>query len=173
MARINITTDESSNSNTDLTIDQFKAAMGRLPTGVSIISTNIGEQLYGFTASSFTSLSLDPMLVLFCLSKKVSSAAAFSLSTKFAISVLAEDQEAISHHFAKPHIDKFLYQPYKLTERTECPVILGAITWIECNKVSEYDGGDHIIFTGEVIAIHINNSKNPLIYFSKDYRKLQ
>lgn len=151
----------------------YKEALGKLPTGISIITTKFNDQLFGFTASSFTSLSLNPPLILFCLSKKAGSINAFRQNEKFAISILAENQLAISKHFSSVKQDKFTHIAYQLGIYSNSPLIIDAVCWIECDKVQEYEGGDHIIFVGEVKSTCINNNLNPLIYFARNYRQLE
>lgn len=152
--------------------EQFKASMGKLPTGVTVISTVLSNELFGFTANSFTSVSLKPPLVSFCLNKAAGSLEAFRKSSNFAVSVLAENQSVLAKHFSTGQSDKFHNQDYQLGSVSNCPLINGAICWIECEKVSEYNGGDHIIFIGKVIKVKINNNLKPLIYFARGYRNL-
>ncbi len=87
--------------------ERFKQALSTLPTGVTIITTLYNNKLFGFTADSFTSVSLLPPLVSFCLDKQAFSMSAFTSSKYFAVSILAEDQEDISRHFSKFNTDKF------------------------------------------------------------------
>lgn len=151
----------------------YKEALGKLPTGISIITTHYKDQLFGFTASSLTSLSLSPPLILFCLSKNAGSFEAFKRNDKFAISILAENQADISKHFASVKFEKFANISYQIGAYSNSPLIRGAICWIECDQIQEYEGGDHIIFIGEVKETKINNQLNPLLYFSKNYRKFE
>ena len=156
-----------------VTANQFKDAMCRFPVGVTVITTAYDNALFGFTASSFTSVSLKPPLILFCLNKDSFSINGFEKSDKFAISILAENQMDISKHFAKPQTNKFAKIAYALGSHTDCPLIEGAICHIECLKHDSYNVGDHIIFIGEVINTAIKNKLNPLLYFHKSYTKLQ
>jgi flavin reductase (DIM6/NTAB) family NADH-FMN oxidoreductase RutF len=151
---------------------EFKDAMGKFPTGVAIITTRFNETLYGFTANSFTSVSLTPPLVSFCYSKSAAGINAFKNYDKFAVSILSENQAALSRHFAQPMIDKFSNIKYKIGELTQCPLIAGAACWIECAKIHEYDGGDHIIFIGEAKSATIHQGFKPLIYFARNYWQL-
>lgn len=152
-----------------VTRSRFKEAMSRFPAGVTVITTNQDNRLFGFTASSFTSVSLKPPLILFCLNKNSFSINGFEKSNKLAVSILAENQYEISEHFAQSHPDKFAEIAYELGSKTCCPLIKGAICHIECLKYASYDGGDHIIFVGEVINTTIRNDLKPLIYFHKSY----
>ncbi|AAU03623.1 flavin reductase family protein [Rickettsia typhi] len=151
---------------------QFKDAMSRFPQGVTIITANCNNKLFGFTASSFTSVSLKPSLILFCMNKNSCSINSFKKSDKFAVSILAENQIDISKHFAKSQPNKFTKIDYKLGHKTDCPLINGATCHIECNKYASYNAGDHIIFIGEVINTAIKNNVKPLLYFHKSYTRL-
>ncbi|HJD55324.1 MAG TPA: flavin reductase family protein [Rickettsia endosymbiont of Pyrocoelia pectoralis] len=156
-----------------VTKSKFKEAMSCFPQGVTVIATDQDNKLFGFTASSFTSVSLKPPLILFCLNKDSFSINGFKKSDKFAVSILAENQAEISEHFAHSHPDKFAGIAYEIGSKTSCPLIKGAICHIECLKYASYDGSDHIIFVGEVINTTIKNDLKPLIYFHKSYTKLQ
>lgn len=153
--------------------NEFKAAVGKYPTGVTIVSTNYQNALYGFTANSFTSVSLNPPLVLFCLDKKARSFLAFYNSDSFGISILAYNQSDISRHFSSSKKDKFIGIDYVLGDICNVPLINGAVCWLECTTYSKIECGDHFIFAGEVNTARINNSKGPLIYFAKSYKELQ
>lgn len=153
--------------------EEFKKTMSTFATGVTIISTIVGQELFGLTANSFTSVSLSPPLISFCLDNKSFSLKGFKLSKKFAISILAENQILLSQHFAKLHYDKFANIPYFLGEYSNCPLIEGAVSYIECDKINEHEAGDHIIFIGQVKSTIIQNNLKPLLYFSRSYRELK
>lgn len=114
---------------------QFKKALSTLPTGVTIITTLYNNKLYGFTANSFTSVSLLPPLVLFCLGKQSFSMSAFVGSEYFAVSILAENQEDISRHFSKFNTDKFAGISYDLGRITRCPLIEGAVCHLSATSL--------------------------------------
>ena len=151
----------------------FKTALSKMPTGVTVISTSYDEELFGFTSNSFASVSLQPSLISFCLEKSARSITAFSSTTHFTVSILNEYQKDISKHFAAHIEDKFQAFPYQLSKYSQCPFIEGALCWLECKKVTQYEGGDHLIFIGEVIDTIINKEQNPLIYFEKEYRSIK
>jgi 3-hydroxy-9,10-secoandrosta-1,3,5(10)-triene-9,17-dione monooxygenase reductase component len=150
-------------------IEEFKAAVGKFPTGVAVVSTKFQDQLCGFTSNTFTSVSLEPSLVSFCLDKKAGSIGAFLRSDHFGISILSADQVDISKHFASKIIDKFDGINYKIASATGVPLINEAVCTIECIKYQQIECGDHYIFIGEVKKTSIDNTKAPLIYFAKSY----
>ena len=152
-----------------VTESKFKCAMSRFPQGVTIITTNYNNDLFGFAASSFTPVSLKPPLILFCLNKNSFSINSFQNSDKFAVSILTKNQIDISKHFAKSQPNKFTKIDYELGNKTDCPLINGATCHIECSKYASYDAGDHVIFIGEVINTTIKNDLKPLLYFRKSY----
>ncbi|WP_341763599.1 flavin reductase family protein [Candidatus Tisiphia endosymbiont of Beris chalybata] len=145
-------------------IEQFKRALGNFPSGITIITTSYDNKLFGLTVSSFTSVSLFPPLILFCINKQAPSIKAFTNSKYFAVSILADNQAALSRHFAHHHFDKFASILYNLGVSSKCPLIDGAVCHIECNKFNQYSAGDHIIVIGEVINTAVNNELKPLIY---------
>lgn len=154
-------------------MQEFKTAVGKFPTGVTVITTSMQDKFFGFTANTFTSVSLSPPLISFCLDKKAGSFKAFQQTHKFAISILAGDQEGISAHFASSHLDKFLDIEYKIGQLSNSPLISGAVCWLECSKYDQFECGDHYIFIGEVTYTQVNNSNSPLLYFAKSYQEIK
>jgi flavin reductase (DIM6/NTAB) family NADH-FMN oxidoreductase RutF len=152
---------------------EFKRSLSKLAAGVSVIATTAQNKLFGFTASSLTSVSLEPPLISFCLDNNAASLSAFNSSKIFSVSILAEQQEKISKHFASHLEDKFAQFDYHLGTFSNCPLIEGAITWLECEKIQEFAVGDHVIFIGEVKTARVNNDLNPLVYYARNYRRLE
>ncbi len=151
---------------------QFRDAMGAYTTGVTIItSTNSSDEPVGFTANSFSSVSLDPPLVLFSLDKQAQCLPAFLASSSFAVNVLHEDQRALSDHFARSTGDKWAEVPYE-TWVTGCPILANSIASFECEYRYNYDGGDHVIFVGEVLRMERRDLDRPLLYFQGSYRTI-
>lgn len=153
--------------------EEFKEAVGKFPTGVAVISTAHDDKLWGFTANSFVSVSLNPPLISFCRKKESGSFEAFNASSHFTINILASDQAEISKHFAQSMQDKFKDIDYEISNLTGSPLIKGAVCFIECTKYKQFECGDHVIFVGEVIKTKINQDKNSLIYFSKSYKEIK
>ena len=128
----------------------FRAALSSFATGVTIVTTqDKAGQAVGMTASSFNSLSLDPPLILWSVTKTTGSAGAFVDCTHFCINVLGADQATLSDHFARSGADKFA----KVATEDGlggCRKISGAIAHFECRRWAIYDGGDHWIVVGQV-----------------------
>jgi len=151
----------------------FKAACGRYATGVSIVTAaGEGGKKEGLTVNSFTSLSLDPPLVLFCLDKNAGSFEPFVKTERFAVNVLGEEQAAISTHFAKPGIaEKFAGVPHRV-DADGLPLLDGVLARIVCAVEVHYDGGDHVILVGRVERIDLGEEQGrPLVYFRGGYGK--
>jgi flavin reductase (DIM6/NTAB) family NADH-FMN oxidoreductase RutF len=157
-----------------VTGDLFRQALGHWGTGVTIVATSGNEgKPYGLTVSSFTSVSLDPPLILVCLDNRISGLQAFKDAGKFSVSVLAEGQADLSTLFAK----KDSARPAELYSfgKTGVPFIRGSLVAIECTTQAMYPGGDHQILLGEVEAVEFGAARDgtgPLLYFRGKYAKL-
>ena len=153
--------------------DQYRKVAGCFTTGVTIVTTqNADGQSYGLTVSAFTSVSLDPLLVLVCLSRHLSGLEAFEQSNRFAVNLLAADQEDLSNHFATPGTDR-TQGPY-VSGQTGIPVLEGVLARLECTVTDWHTGGDHTIMMGEVqSAAIVNGEKEPLLYHGGRYRELK
>jgi flavin reductase (DIM6/NTAB) family NADH-FMN oxidoreductase RutF len=154
--------------------DEFKKSMSRFAAGVTVITYNDGEKYGAVTVSSFTSLSLDPPLVLFNLIKGTSSHDRITQSNNFIVHILAKGQEEISNSFASSKIDKDAYiRNLGFTIENNLPVLADALSVLVCEKEIIYDGGDHSIIIGKVLSANTDESKSPLLYFNKGYHTIQ
>jgi flavin reductase (DIM6/NTAB) family NADH-FMN oxidoreductase RutF len=149
-------------------IEDFKRAAGSFVTGVTVVTVRDDEgKLRGFTANSFTSVSLDPPLVLVCLHRGAPSLRAFRAGRGFTINVLSADQEWISRHFARTTADKFAAIPYQLGV-TGSPNIQGCLAHIDCTLETSYDGDDHEILIGRVRSV-ASGEGSPLMFHRSRY----
>jgi flavin reductase (DIM6/NTAB) family NADH-FMN oxidoreductase RutF len=153
--------------------EEFKTAVGKFPTGVTVISTSLDNRLWGFTANSFTSVSLDPKLVSFCLNKEAGCFDIFKEAPYFAISILSSKQADLSRHFASRLDKKYDSIDYMIGEFSKAPLLTDSVAFIECKKYNQFECGDHYIFIGEVGKTSIDNSKSPLLYFAKSYLEIK
>lgn len=155
------------------TIDskQFRKALGSFTTGVTVVTTRgvEGEDV-GLTANSFNSVSLDPPMVLWSLDRKSSIAAAFMAAEHFAVHILASDQEQVSNQFAKRGVDRFAGLAVE-RGHGEVPLLAGCSARFECRTSYRHDGGDHIIFVGEVVAFD-SFGRAPLVFHGGNYGML-
>ena len=147
---------------------QLRNALGRFPTGVSVITTSAPNgKLEGLTANSFAALSLDPPLVLWSLNRKSTSLASFVGSGHFAINVLAAAQSDLSHRFATPRPNKFEGVAFG-HGLGGSPLLDGVLARFECRIESTVEGGDHLLFLGRVHKIAYGAGE-PLIFSSGRY----
>ena len=155
-----------------MTVDprSFRKALGCFATGVTVVTTvNPDDNTpIGVTVSAFSSLSLEPPLVLFCLGNKTSSLDSFKRSGRFVINILAESQRDLSIRFASRVEDKWAGIVAE-TGLGGVPVLGGCIANLECALVNTVDGGDHVIFIGQVENIHYQEGGAPLLYFRGAY----
>ena len=148
-------------------IDQalYRQVMGHFPTGVVVIAS---PGPVGTAIGSFSSLSLDPPLVLFSITKTSSSWPKMRESGVFCVSVLAEDQEHVSRAFAQSGADKFAGLGYKPMS-SGSPRIDDSVAWIDCDITDVYDGGDHDIVVGRIREMAIEREVKPLLFFRGGY----
>lgn len=147
----------------------LRNALGNFATGVTIVTTCHEGRNVGLTANSFNSVSLDPPLVLWSLAKKSSNIEAFTNVDAFAVHILGADQEALSNQFATPGIDKFDGVEFK-TGNADVPLLLHCAARFECRTAYRYDGGDHVIFVGEVLDLE-QSEKEPLLFHRGKYAR--
>jgi flavin reductase (DIM6/NTAB) family NADH-FMN oxidoreductase RutF len=151
--------------------EQFKAALGRWATGVTVITTRARSgAAAGLTASSFSSLSLDPPLVLFCRGDGSAGREAFENAEGFAVHILSQEQRDAALRFAKPAGDKFEGLSTREGLRG-IPLLPGSLVCLECRTAQVFRAGDHQIFVGQVEQIHMGVGE-PLIYHLGQYRNL-
>lgn len=143
---------------------EFRAALGMFATGVTIVTARTPEGAFvGLTASSFNSVSIDPPLVLWSLSRAAASMSAFSTGSHYAINILAADQQALAQRFATRGVDRFA--DVEFTEGVGgAPLLTGAAATFECFNRSRYREGDHVIFVGEVERCAHRAGASPLLY---------
>jgi flavin reductase (DIM6/NTAB) family NADH-FMN oxidoreductase RutF len=152
---------------------EFRAALGVFPTGVAVVTARAPDgSLLGTTVSSFNSVSLAPPLVLFSLARSVLSFAAWEAARAWGISVLDETQDGLSTRFAHARGGKWVgFEP--MAGATGLPLIPGALAFFECERFAQYDGGDHAIFVGHVLALgRPAGSSRPLVFFSGRYHQI-
>lgn len=150
---------------------EFRNVLGSFPTGVTVITTrDEAGNLYGVTASSFNSVSLDPPLILWSIGKASSSYRAMIEATYWNVHVLAEDQDLVSATFAKSGDEKFA--SVEFTEGLHgVPVIGGCAAVMQCQIEHQYAGGDHVILVGRVLDF-TDFGKQPLVFARGRYARL-
>ncbi len=151
----------------------FRNAMARFASGVTVVITQDGDgRPVGFTASAFSSLSLDPPLVLVCLEKRADCYEAFMRAPAMTISVLAAEQGDLAWRFATKNIDKFAGTPTLTGEATGLPLLAGATVQLECRVHDRLNGGDHTILVGEVLRA-ASTDEAPLVHFNRRFGRFE
>jgi len=151
----------------------FRKALGCFPSGVTVVTTLAADgSPLGVTISSFTSLSLDPPLVLFCLDNRNLWLDAYEKSGIFAVNMLAADQRTVSERFAGHLEEKWTGIAWD-PGHGGVPVIAGCLAALECSLEASHDGGDHRIFVGRVRQLSCVDAGEPLVHFRGAYAGLK
>lgn len=155
-------------TSTSLDTRELRNVLGTFVTGVTVVTTrDAGGNEHGVTASSFSSVSLDPPLVLWSQSLTSKSYPAFHASDRFAVNILADDQVGISNHFGRSRVDKFSGIEHS-DGIGRVPLLSGTAAHFECVKVAEYPGGDHVVYLGRVERFS-RSHRRPLAFGSGRY----
>jgi len=153
----------------DARSEDFRNAMSRFASGVTVVTTrDPSGRPFGFTASSFSSLSLDPPLVLVCLERRAESFPVFEAAHSFGVSILAAGQSPLALKFATRGADKFAGSPVVDGLVTGMPLVSSAIAQVECRVHARLDGGDHIILVGRVVRASVTGDE-PLLHFNRRF----
>jgi flavin reductase (DIM6/NTAB) family NADH-FMN oxidoreductase RutF len=151
--------------------DDFRRVLGHFATGVTIVTTSDADaRPTGLTASAFSSVSLEPPLVLICVDHKSQTYPALRERGRFAVNIRGVDQQAISRRCASSRLDKFDEVPHTMSD-LGLPLIHGALAQLECTTVSTHVEGDHTIFVGRVERARTETGE-PLLYFRGQYDRL-
>ena len=145
--------------------------MGCFATGVTIVTTMTQNGPLGMTVNSFTTVSLDPPLVLWSPARKSNRFPAFEAASHFAVHILAADQQPLAEVFAKTGIEAFDDLDYTLGAG-DTPLLAGCTARFECRHSAGHDGGDHLIVVGEVVALE-SSDKSPLLYHRSAYTEVR
>ena len=150
----------------------LRDALGCFATGVTVVTCLQEDGTpAGLTVNSFTSVSLDPPLLLVCLAKPAASAKTLTETSHFAVNVLQTGQQPASIRFSTRDEDRFGTTPWSCGE-AGAPILEESLGVFECERHAVYDGGDHHILVGQVIKASFDASLDPLLYFRGRYRRL-
>lgn len=141
----------------------YRRALGHFATGVTVVTAQAGSQLVGMTANSFSSVSLDPPLILWSIAKQSSSLPVFEQAGHFAVNVLAADQLDLASGFAKSGSDKFAGVAW-LPGLGAAPCLSGVLATFECHKHQVIEAGDHLIVVGRVGSYRLFEHRDPLLF---------
>lgn len=151
----------------------LRLVCGMFVTGVTVITTGVDGQAAGTTVNSFTSVSLDPPLVLFCIHRQSRLRLDLKASGKFAVNLLARRQERLARAFAGKQTASFDEVAYHHSAHG-VPVLSEALAFLSCDIVDEFPGGDHTIVLGEVAELGVPRQRQePLIFFEGSFGKLE
>ncbi|HWP82847.1 MAG TPA: flavin reductase family protein [Bacteroidota bacterium] len=150
----------------------YRQTIGQFPTGVSIVATEVDGEVHGMTANALTSLSLNPLLLLFCVDKRAKMWDFLKRASGFSISILREDQQALSTYFAGGWKGENP-PPFRFLRWEGGPRLEGCAAAIGCKLYQTLEGGDHWIVIGEVTALHTGiEPRYPLVFHAGMYCKL-
>ena len=156
------------------TVD-LRKVLGRFPTGVTVVTAHAGTPC-GMTANAFTSVSLDPPSILVCINRNAAIYQAVRKAGCFAVSVLSAAQEDVARHFAnhsRPRgAAEFGTVGWSPAPLTGAPVLDGSVAWLDCALTTSFDGGDHEIFLGNVLASGFGSARNALVFFGGSFHQL-
>jgi flavin reductase len=153
----------------------FRDTLGAFATGVTVVTTQGPEHAYGLTASAFSSVSLDPPLVLVCVTNGTRGSDSIQANGIFAVNILSAEQEPLSRYFAsrdRPRGSEAFAQIPHRTEASGSPILEGAAAYLDCRLAAAHIAGDHMIFIGEVLALGIDPNLRPLVFHQSQYRYL-
>ena len=153
------------------TKEHFRRVMGQFATGVTVVTTRLGDEVHGLTANAICSVSLEPLLVLVCVDHSADTHPLLEKSGVFAVNILSAEQEHLSRLFAGPTEEKAgrLEAMGYRTAVTGAPIIEGCLAYLDCRIVAAYPGGDHTIFIGRVEQAEISEDSAPLVFFHGGY----
>ena len=155
-----------------ITPESLREVLGLFPTGIAVVTAKApGGALYGVTINSFSSVSLDPPLVLFSLARGLQTLNALLSAEAFAIHFLGADQRHLSARFARSFSAKWDDVRYR-DGVTGCPVLEPALAVLECRLYAQYDGGDHVIVVGRIAHIERQSNEYPLVFFRGRYHTI-
>lgn len=150
---------------------ELRNALGRFATGIAVVMAGDDEGLMGVTVNSFSAVSLEPPLVLFCMARTLNSLARLEQVKAYSVNILLESQQDVSNRFAKAGEDKFSGTPWHAGQ-SGAPRLTDAHATFECVPYAHYDGGDHVIFVGRVVHMHAEGEEAPLLFYRGRYRVL-
>jgi flavin reductase (DIM6/NTAB) family NADH-FMN oxidoreductase RutF len=148
----------------------FRSVLGHFATGITVITAMDDGEPVGIAANSFTSVSLDPPLVLFCAAKTSSTWPRIQRAGHFCVNVLDEHQEHVSRLFAQKGVDRFAEIDWSRTARG--PILHDVHAYLDCTIETEHDAGDHVIVVGRVHELGLTADAGPLLFYQGRYGRL-
>ncbi len=153
----------------------FRNTLAKFCTGVTIVTTKNQEGMHGLTVNAFTSVSLDPPLILVCIQKNGLSHSTLCECETLVVNILSLEQKQLSDRFANPDLDseeRFRDLSFQVSENG-IPILAGNLGHLECRVVNQFEGGDHTIFIGRVENGDFSEGKQPLLFYDSGYAYLK
>ena len=151
---------------------RFRDVLGRFCTGVTVVTSMSGERPVGMTCQSFTSVSLDPPLVLFCPAKTSRAWPQMHRAGFFCVNLLSHDQLELSDAFARKGVDKFAGVSWR-PSATGAPLLDGVLGWVDCTIYAVHEAGDHYVVIGRVMDLGVEEAPHPLLFYKGQYARTQ
>ena len=157
---------------TSIDSSQFRQIMSRFVTGVTVVTSRSGQDIHGLTCNAFCSITVKPCTVMVSVAKDTRSWPLIEKSQIFAVNILSQTQSEISDRFSGRHKDKENNRFEGIswtTDITGAPILKGTQAYLDCQLTQSFDGGTHTLFLGEVVALNLDDTKSPLVFFSSSY----
>lgn len=157
-----------------MTPELFRKTLSKFCTGVTVVTARNADGIHGLTVNAFSSVSLNPPLILVCITKKGLSHSVLSESDAFVVNILSAQQQEVSNRFANPELDsaaRFRGLNYRLTD-AGIPLLEDCLGHLQCRLANTFDGGDHTIFIGKVEEASFSDGKKPLLFYESRYHDL-
>jgi flavin reductase (DIM6/NTAB) family NADH-FMN oxidoreductase RutF len=156
-----------------VTGDEFRAALAHWASGVAIVTSAHGDRIHGMTVSAFSSVSLDPPLVLVCADKTSHTLGVIEAGGVFAANILSAGQQGLSNRFASKRDEDRRFEGLAWRRGvTGAPILPGALAVLDCRVVACHDAGDHVIYVGRVEGAEVMDGE-PLLYYGGGYRGMR
>jgi 3-hydroxy-9,10-secoandrosta-1,3,5(10)-triene-9,17-dione monooxygenase reductase component len=149
----------------------YRTTLGHFATGVTIITAMLDGKPVGMAANSFSSVSLDPPLVVFCAAHSSSTWPHIQQAGAWCVNVLSEDQEDLCRLFATKDVDRFAQVGWRKAP-SGSPILEGVLAHIDCRTDAEYEAGDHVLVVGRVLELEVHHEGGPLTFFRGGYGRL-
>ena len=150
----------------------YRTVLGHFATGVCIVTAMEGEEPVGMACNSFTSVSLDPAIVLFCAAKSSTTWPKLRTSGKWAANILGEDGEEVCRLFAQRGADRFAKISYT-RGRSGSPILRDTLAFVDCETIEEHEAGDHFIVIGRVLELGYAAEGKPLLFYRGGYGRFE
>jgi 3-hydroxy-9,10-secoandrosta-1,3,5(10)-triene-9,17-dione monooxygenase reductase component len=149
----------------------FRQAMSHYPSGITIITSTLDEHPIGVSCQAFHSLSLDPPMIILVMGRASTSWPRIRSNGRFCVNILSDSQAALARSFAVSGSDKFVDVSWSRSP-AGLPVLAESAAWIDCELAAEYDGGDHVIVTGNVLDLGAIDTRTPLVFHRGAFRTM-